>query len=44
MLSKLESYVGLWEVGGLMVNKIIQFLEKQKKKKTKKHTSNDFAC
>ena len=34
MLSKSESYVGLWEVGGLMVNKIIHFLE-NKKKKTK---------
>ena len=34
MLSKSKSYVGLWEVGGLMVNKIIHFLEKPKKQKT----------
>ena len=44
MLSKSKSYVGLWKGGGLMVNKIIHFLEKLNKKKNKKHTNNDFAC
>ena len=34
MLSKLESYsyIGLWEVVGFVVNKIIHFLEKKRKK------------
>ena len=48
MLLKSESYIGLWEVGKIVASKIIHFLEKNKKQKTKsktkKHTSNDFAC
>ena len=35
MLSKSESYIGLWEVGEIVASKIIHFLEKKKNKKQK---------